>query len=215
MTSISGTNVEPVQYRDVPGFPGYRVGSDGSVWSSRRQGPARRIGPWRRVKATSRKDGRRYYRVFLRPVPGGKLLCRYLHRLVLEVFVGPCPPGMECCHGDGNTANNALSNLRWGTRKDNADDKARHGTHLFGSACPWAKLDETKVSIIHNLLSMRCFRTKQIARVFDVSSRIVRDISRGEKWRHVDPAKANAPEIIEAANVYRAALVALKARGKL
>jgi hypothetical protein len=23
----------PVEYRDVPGFPGYRVGTDGSVWS--------------------------------------------------------------------------------------------------------------------------------------------------------------------------------------
>jgi hypothetical protein len=24
---------DPIEYRDVVGFPGYRVGNDGSVWS--------------------------------------------------------------------------------------------------------------------------------------------------------------------------------------
>ena len=30
-------------------------------------------------------------------------------RLVLEVFVGPCPEGMECCHYDDDRTYNALT----------------------------------------------------------------------------------------------------------
>lgn len=50
-----------------------------------------------------------------------------VHRLVLEAFVGLAPDGHECCHYDGNAMNNWLSNLRWGTPQDNADDRVRHG----------------------------------------------------------------------------------------
>jgi hypothetical protein len=46
---------------------------------------------------------------------GGERKKRYLHRLVLEAFIGSCPTGMEGCHKDGDPANNNLENLRWGT----------------------------------------------------------------------------------------------------
>lgn len=52
---------------------------------------------------------------------------RLIHRLVLEAFVGPCPPGMEACHNDGDPANNSLGNLRWDTHLANMHDKVRHG----------------------------------------------------------------------------------------
>jgi hypothetical protein len=45
-----------------------------------------------------------------------------IHRLVLEHFVGPCPDGMECCHGDGNKRNNRVTNLRWDTHLNNMLD---------------------------------------------------------------------------------------------
>lgn len=54
---------------------------------------------------------------------------RLIHRLILEAFVGPCPEGMEGCHWDDNPANNALSNLRWGTDSDNSFDSVRNGNH--------------------------------------------------------------------------------------
>jgi hypothetical protein len=35
-------------------------------------------------------------------------------------YTNPCPEGMECLHGpDYSPGNNALTNLRWGTRKQN------------------------------------------------------------------------------------------------
>lgn len=52
-----------------------------------------------------------------------------VHRLVLLAFVGPGPDGTECCHNNGDPADNRLSNLRWDTRIENQRDRVRHGTH--------------------------------------------------------------------------------------
>ena len=35
-----------------------------------------------------------------------------VHRLVLEAFVGPNPPGLECCHNNGDPSDNRVENLR-------------------------------------------------------------------------------------------------------
>lgn len=56
-----------------------------------------------------------------------------IHRLVLEAFVGPCPPGMECCHNDGNYRNNRVENLRWDTHAANMADKRSHGTDWWSN----------------------------------------------------------------------------------
>jgi hypothetical protein len=50
----------------------------------------------------------------------------YVHRLVLEAFVGPSPEGWHCCHGDGAPWNNRVENLRWGTPAENGADKIKH-----------------------------------------------------------------------------------------
>lgn len=54
---------------------------------------------------------------------------KYVHRLVLEAFVGPCPDGMVACHWDDNPENNHLNNLRWDTESSNQRDKVRNGRH--------------------------------------------------------------------------------------
>jgi len=59
-------------------------------------------------------------------MPGRKT--HMVHRLVLEAFVSPRPPGMDTCHRDGDPTNNRLDNLRWGTRSENIRDAVRHGT---------------------------------------------------------------------------------------
>lgn len=57
---------------------------------------------------------------------GGGRRSFLVHQLVLTAFVGPCPPGLECCHGDGDPTNNRLGNLRWDTRPSNMADRRRH-----------------------------------------------------------------------------------------
>lgn len=68
----------------------------------------------------------------------GKRWTRQVHLLVLEMFVGPTPEGMECRHLNGNPADNRLVNLKYGTRSENLHDSVLHGTHNSSRAthCP-------------------------------------------------------------------------------
>lgn len=134
-----------VQYRDIQGFSGYRVGDDGSVWSSRRKGNKRDRGDWKRVSLYRRPYGVKYVVVCMRAEPNGTVSCHYVHRLVLKAFVGPCPKGQWAAHNDGNTENNSLTNLRWDTPANNCADKKRHGRW-------YKKVNET---IIAEICSMK------------------------------------------------------------
>lgn len=53
-----------------------------------------------------------------------------IHRLVLEVFEGPCPSTYECDHIDRDRANNCLGNLRWVSRKVNLANKGAYKKKL-------------------------------------------------------------------------------------
>lgn len=112
---------------------GKHLGNGGKIWVSvpgtddryqvTRTGRVR--GPRGELKGTVTKHG--YVRVTLY-VNGQKRLV-FVHQLVLETFVGPCPPGLEACHWDDVPGNNRLSNLRWGTKSENMKDKVRNGNH--------------------------------------------------------------------------------------
>lgn len=67
-----------------------------------------------------------HFAVGLRRNSGG--FRRYVHRLVLEAFVGPCPEGLIACHNNGDPTDNRLENLRWDTPSSNMFDKQAHGT---------------------------------------------------------------------------------------
>jgi hypothetical protein len=118
------------QWKPIPGFEGvYEVSSLGTVRSLDRQVWSAR-GFWMRVRGrilalSSLPTG--HLHVTLKH--GGRSENRQVHRLVLEAFAGPCPEGMEACHGDGDPTNNALSNLRWDSRSANVRDAVLHGAH--------------------------------------------------------------------------------------
>lgn len=53
-----------------------------------------------------------------------------VHRVVALTFIGPRPtPKTHIRHLDGNKLNNALSNLAYGTAKENSADIRLHGGH--------------------------------------------------------------------------------------
>jgi hypothetical protein len=174
-----------VIYKDIPDFPGYRIGNDGSVWSAwvRAVGSGTRhqyvIGAiWRLLQPKPQKSG--HIRVKL---TGRRMFL--VHRLVLELFVGPCPPGMECCHNDGNPGNNRVDNLRWGTRQSNADDRIVHGTNRHGEQHYAARLTAADV------IRMRADHARGAARICDLAARHriaaahVSAVIYRKKWKHV------------------------------
>jgi hypothetical protein len=105
--------------------------------------------------------------------------------LVLEAFVGPCPPGMEACHWDGDARNDELSNLRWDTPIANHADKRRHGTQFRGSTSPNTSLTDDDVRCIlaepqfHGVCAM-------LARAFGVSATTIENIRGRRTWAHIE-----------------------------
>lgn len=120
------TDVRQPELREIPGFPGYFVGDDGSVWTSKLKGgndrtPGRR-GPLRRLKIYTNSEGY----CFVGLDVDGKNRRRPVHQLVLEAFVGPKPAGAEACHyPDHDKSNNRLWNLRWDSHRENMRDAYR------------------------------------------------------------------------------------------
>jgi len=80
--------------------------------------------PQRILKPRSDRD--KYSIAYL--YKNGKSFIHKVHRLVLLTFVGPCPPGMQACHNNGNPFDNYPSNLRWDTISANQFDSIKHGT---------------------------------------------------------------------------------------
>lgn len=61
---------------------------------------------------------------------GGRSRRRYVHRLVLEAFIGPPLDGKpHGLHRDDDNTNNRLDNLYWGSPSDNMHDRVRNGRH--------------------------------------------------------------------------------------
>lgn len=120
------THTPPEEWRPVIGYEGaYEVSNHGRVRSLDRI-ITTKAGVRKRTKGRLLKPGLQR-RGHLSVIVGGD--AKRVHRLVLEAFVGPAPKGHECCHSDGNPANNHLSNLRWGSQSENTYDRVRHGTH--------------------------------------------------------------------------------------
>jgi hypothetical protein len=118
------------EWRAIPGHPGYEVSDLGRVRSLDRliYDP--------RSETTNRPAFRRYPGRVLTPVLntgymrvklGGGHPGVPIHRLLALAFIGPCPPGEEVCHNDGDKLNTRRNNIRYGTRSDNALDRVKHG----------------------------------------------------------------------------------------
>lgn len=107
-----------------------------------------------------------------------------VHRLVLDAFVGLCPPGRQCAHGDGDPTNNHVENLRWASAAENIADRALHGRTAAGEKNGSAKLDRHAVKTIKQLRNAGV-SAYALARLACVHSETIERIWRGETWRHV------------------------------
>lgn len=167
------------EWRPIPGYEGrYEVSSVGRVKSFAHCGGKTNREP-RILKpglAGAYKD--KYLKVSL-----GRNTYRSIHRLVLEAFVGPRPPGMQCRHLDGNTLNNTLGNLAWGTIEENIQDKIRHG-RTKGEKHWNATLSEKDVIEIRSRLAKKD-TTLSIANDYHVTRTTIQNIRSNKIWTHI------------------------------
>jgi len=172
------TLVDAVEYREVHGFPGYRVGNDGTVWSCRnnRWGIGK---TWKPLKPWAIPQGHLY--VTLYSWHGKRVVVRYVHRLVLESFIGPCPDGIEACHYPDRTPSNCrVGNLRWDTHLSNMHDSVLHGRTQRGSRHVLSRLTEDSVRAIRQLLGTMSMT--ELGARYGVSRGAIAHIRRGSTW---------------------------------
>ena len=161
----------PVEYRPVVGFPDYLVGTDGSLWGRMLRGACVTAkNPKRRPTALLRKDGKTYR--------------RQISRLVLEAFVGPCPPGQMALHEDDDAWHNELSNLYYGTAEQNAADARRNGRMIVGSQQWNAKLTEQKVLRMRKLWRAG-WKSRALGKRFKISENVAWKACNYYTWKHV------------------------------
>lgn len=172
------------EYREIAGFPGYRVGSNGTVlvaWVTCRSG-RKLTSNYRNMKLSLTSNG--YARVNLTPADGTAYRTFRVHRLVLEAFSGPCPDGSECRHLNGIKTDNRLENLRWGTGAENREDN--HAAHVYqnGEAHPMRRLSESDVREIRKRrLAGELMRI--LAAEFGVKLSNISAIVNRRSWKHV------------------------------
>lgn len=179
-----------VIWKPIRGFANYEVCADGLV---RRSAPGAGARVGRVLTVSKRADG--YCTVTL----GRSSTTNYVHRLVADAFIGPCPDGMEVNHLDGDKSNNSVRNLEYATRAENAAHASRmgltptgdsHGSKTHPEMVPKgqshgnAVLTDVEVVSIRRLRS-RGVRLKAIAARFGIAEATVSSIAKGKSWSHI------------------------------
>ena len=159
--------------KQIPGFPDYLADRSGAIYSVYKRYPVLK-------QLRSELDTEGYPSIKLYRQIGKRKRMR-VHRLVLETYVGKCPPGLIGRHLDDDKLNSALTNLCWGTHQENADDLARNGKTLFGERIGNARLTEADVVKILTMSGTN----KEVASEFGVSCKCIYNIRKDITWKHV------------------------------
>ena len=183
-------NNSPETWKAIPGFEGYEVSDQGRIRSYWKRTGVKGIGQGRRGTTCILGNRPQIKNLFCHPISGYMMVGLfhanrgYVHRLVLLAFVGPCPPGMECCHNNGDKENNFLKNLRWDTKESNVKDGHTHGTIACGERVPQARFTENQIIEIRHLYS-NGFTQTEIGKIFDASHKVIHKIVHRQSWKHI------------------------------
>lgn len=168
----------------IPGWESqYEVSDQGRVRSLDMHVAAGRNG-----SGTALRKGR----VLTLVVKGGRYFCvtlargeerkQYLvHDLVALAFHGPKPPGLEVRHLNDDKTNNTPSNLQYGTRQENEDDRQRNGKVRRGVNHGCAKLTEENVQSIRS----SPLGPNALADEFGVTAAHIHAVRTRRVWRHI------------------------------
>lgn len=173
------------EWMPLPDYPGYEVSSLGRVRSFKSQNGRGCFKDTARQLKLLPTPTKQYLRVGLSLAEGVKHVP--VHTLVLTAFKGPRPgPTYEVCHNDGDPKNNCLSNLRWGTTQDNANDRINHGTQVRGELVSLAVLTENQVKEIKAAIpNWKKGMGKYFAEKFGVGRSAISSIKQGHTWKHL------------------------------
>lgn len=154
----------------IPGHSKYYASSDGSILSIIQTRP--------RIMKPIRSDSGHLY-VFMYDNENRQKV--WVHRAVLSAFQEQDEPNFLCRHLDDNPENNNLSNLAWGTYKQNTADRKKNKGLPYGSLSPSAKLDADSVMEIRRKYADGESSTT-LAKEYGVSKNAILEAVRGDTW---------------------------------
>lgn len=171
------------EFREISGIPGFKFGSDGSVWSLRTLVGV--PGEWCECRQQTNRFG--YKTVVVRVVIDGRMEWKkhLTHRLVLMAFAGEPPRGHHARHLNGIRDDNSIENLAWGTPKENDDDKTVHGTRRQADTAVGRKLSSADVMNIRRRYSDGGCSMASIGEEYGVSGGTIWSVVRRRKWKSV------------------------------
>jgi hypothetical protein len=102
-------------WKKIWGFGDYEVSNLGRIRSLKRKVP---------LLMKTQNNGNGYYNVTF--WMKNKPFCRSVHRLIADVFLGPCPMGREVSHINEDKSDNRVCNLCYETHKENVQSPLRH-----------------------------------------------------------------------------------------
>ena len=157
----------------VLGFPGYKAGSDGHIYSYKIR---KRIDETIVPKRLKPGKGKTAPYLFVGLRKNGKTHNKAVHKIVCEAFHGPCPDGLETSHKNGNRDVNNPENLFWETHKNNLNRRVEHGTDDRGSNNSRALFTIKQIKQIKKLIKAR-IPYKEIAAQMGCSRRTIGNIN--------------------------------------
>ena len=175
-----------IEYRLIPGFPGYAAGDDGSIWSQRVNGKGTYFGLWHKLKPhlpRARANQRSLYqKVSL--LFDGRSITRTVHTLIALTWLGPKPIDKQVRHLNGNKLDHRPSNLAYGTSLEDSDDRRRHGTIPNGERHGRARFS---ISQINDIRSRYAAGEKQVhlAKEFGITQSQISAIVLRKTWKMI------------------------------
>lgn len=167
----------------APGGEQWLVTTVSALYEVSSHGRVRRVGQDTHLRPWFAGDGKAYEYVGL-ALGNGQRWKGGVHRLVALAFLGPPPsPSHQVAHGDGNSRNNTLANLRWATSAENNADKIQHGTDYRGDRKMRGKHPFTKITVadVESIIAGYAGRRGEaaaLARQYGVSHSVVARILR-------------------------------------
>lgn len=153
--------------REIEEFPGALISMNGDVYRN-----------WKKKKTPVAKNG---YPIAVFSV-NNRSNSRYVHRMILEAFVGKCPPQHEALHKNGIRTDSRLENLRWGTKKENFIDAIKHGTATIGTNNKQASFNKEQIKNIVEK-QRKGMKKSEIAKEFGVSRSTIYSLFSGKTYK--------------------------------
>ncbi len=171
-------------WKDIPKYEGiYQASNLGRIKSLARQDRRGHGWPTKILKPDATRNG--YLQVLLSR--DGVITKKYVHHLILEVFVGPCPPGKQRNHINGDKADNSIGNLEYCTGSENHFHSYRvlGKQAAKGSKQGGAKLNEEQVQAIRRLHAAKQATGQELAKMFNISESSISAIVLRQRWKHL------------------------------